>query len=92
MALCRRHEADSAVPMLVVVPVHQVRDPAPCGQQIFKRLDRQLGAVLQRWVKIRATIVMTQESTLVNTSPSWAVTQQSQLGGGLKVNISGTTD
>ena len=47
MMLCRCHEADGAVAMLMVVPMCQVRDPAPRGQHIFKRLDRQLGAVLQ---------------------------------------------
>ena len=47
MALRRRHEADGAVAMLMVVPVRQLGDPAPCGQQVFKRFDRQLGPVLQ---------------------------------------------
>ena len=47
MTLRRCHEADGAVAMLVVVPVRQLRDPAPCGQQVFKRFDRQLRAVLQ---------------------------------------------
>ena len=48
MALRRCYEADGAVAMLMVVPVRQLRDPAPCGQQVLERLDRQLGAVLQR--------------------------------------------
>ena len=47
MALRWCHKADGAVAMLVVVPMGQLGDPAPCGQQIFKRLDRQFGAVLQ---------------------------------------------
>ena len=47
MTLRRCREADGAVAMLVVVPVRQLRDPAPCGQQVFKRFDRQLRAVLQ---------------------------------------------
>ena len=48
MTLCRCHEADSAVAMCLVVPVRQLGDPAPSGQQILEPLDRQLGAVLQR--------------------------------------------
>ena len=48
MALRRCHEADRAVAMLMVVPVHQVRDPAPRDHQVLKRLSRQLGTVLQR--------------------------------------------
>ena len=35
MALGRRHEADGAVAMLVVVSVRQLGDPAPCSQQVF---------------------------------------------------------
>ena len=43
MALDWCHEADGAVAMLVVVPVRQFGDPAPCAQQVLERLDRQLG-------------------------------------------------
>jgi hypothetical protein len=42
MALGWRHGADSAVAMLQVVPMGQVGDPAPRGQQVLERLDRQL--------------------------------------------------
>lgn len=33
MALLRRHEADRAVPMLLVVPMHELRHPAARMQQ-----------------------------------------------------------
>ena len=49
MALGRCHEADGSVAILMVVLVRQLGDPAPRGQQVFKRLDRQLEQVLQRY-------------------------------------------
>ena len=48
MALCRCHEADGAVAMLMVVPVRQIGDSAPSCKHVFKRLDRQVAAVLER--------------------------------------------
>ena len=34
MALCRRHEADGTVPVLIVVPVNKLVDPLP-GNYLF---------------------------------------------------------
>jgi hypothetical protein len=48
VALVWRHEADGAVPVLVVVPVHQIRGPAARLEQAFKGFDGHGRAVLQR--------------------------------------------
>ena len=47
MTLGWRHKADGAVTVLVVVPVRQLSDPTPRGQQAFKRAHRHLRAVFQ---------------------------------------------
>ena len=48
VALRRRYKANRAVPMLVVVPVHQLCHPATRLQQAAKRFDGHLRTVLQR--------------------------------------------
>ena len=48
MALMLGDEADRAVPVFVVVPVHELRHPAARVQKALQRFDRQLRPVLQR--------------------------------------------
>jgi hypothetical protein len=48
MTLCWRDIADSAVSMLVVIPLHETQSPLPCGLQIDEALQRELGTILCR--------------------------------------------
>ena len=47
MTLGWAHKADGAVTVLVVVPVRQLCDPTPRGQQAFKPANRHLRKVFQ---------------------------------------------
>ncbi|MNZ97356.1 hypothetical protein D3C78_1165890 [compost metagenome] len=47
MPLCRGHEADAAVAVLMVVPADKVAHPATCCVQIGKSILRPLRAVFQ---------------------------------------------
>ena len=46
MALPRRDIADAAVPMRVVVPLHEARRPLPGGSQIGEPFERELRSIL----------------------------------------------
>lgn len=48
MALCRCHEADAAMPVLVVVPADKIPAPAAGRLQVGKALLRPLRTVFQR--------------------------------------------
>ena len=43
VALCRGHDTNGTVTVFVVIPMGQIGHPATCSQQVFERLDRQLG-------------------------------------------------
>lgn len=48
MALCRADVADAAVPVIVVVPMHELARPLARGAQIRKALFWELRPVLRR--------------------------------------------
>ena len=47
MALRRRHKANGAMPMLVVVPLHEIGDPLTSAAQVGKRFQRELRPIFQ---------------------------------------------